>query len=348
MGIPRRWHPGGLTGYGAGTLEPVPVQPSPFASALRRLAAIGPYGDPAAIQYALAGALVQVLGAEQVHFAALSPGAELAPAVVFHADGRPPAPYRLTTGDAIRWVAANGRPTIVDAERAADGLGLELTTSFGLACAALLPFAVNGEARAVVVLGATAPRGWSDAEMEIAAALLDVAGVAAALAEVRANARLDPVTGVLNREALRIRIAEEVARATRSGADLACAAIGLDDLGSIAERHGRPVADALLRHVTGILAGQFRPTDQIARPGDAEFIVILPDAPSPHSDVVAERVARALRETTVSSADGDETLRVSVGLAQWRPGETGDALLARADGALRAAQSAGGDHLRNA
>lgn len=295
------------------------------------------------MQASVAGVLMEALRVEQVHV--IGP----AGAVAYRGLGQPAEPYEQTTGEAPAWVAANRRPAVVDAERAAAGLGTEMTGRFGLAGAALLPFDVSGELRAVVALGGSEPRAWSPAEIEVASALLDVAGLATALAEVRAHARFDPLTGALSGDALRARLAEEIARARRGRAPVACLLVGLDDLPALAARHGRPVADALLRHVAAVLEGQFRATDQVARAGDAEFAVVLPDAAPPQADMVAERVLRLLRETHISSEEeGEQPLRASMGLAEWRGPDGPDQLLARAEAALRQARAAGGDLLVHA
>jgi diguanylate cyclase (GGDEF)-like protein len=293
---------------------------------------------------ALAGALMEILGVEQVHVLALDRG----PSLVYGDPGLAPESYQPTGGEAPAWVAANGTPVVVDSDRAAAGLGPEMTGRYRLAGAALLPFSVGGELRAVVALGGQAARTWSPAEIELAGALLDVAGLAVALAEVAAGARVDRLTGVLNGEAFDARLAEEVARARRGHTALAVAMVALDDLPELAEHHGAPVAEAVLRHVAELLGGQFRATDQVGRVADGSFAVILPAAPSPQSDMIAERVLRLLLATRIGLPDGEEGLAVSVGLTEWRPAEAGPDLLARAFGALREAQASGGDRVVHA
>jgi diguanylate cyclase (GGDEF)-like protein len=301
-------------------------------SAIRRLAALGQSGDPAAVQEMLAALLLETPGVEQVHVLGLTGDAQ---AVAYRNGGTPPEIYRPTPGEAFAWVTANGRPIAVDAERAAAGLGPELSGHYGVAGALLLPFAVNGQPRAIVALGGAAPRTWAHAEIESAGALLDVAGLALAAAEVRSLARLDPLTGCLNAEAMRARLAEEIGRAARSETALAVVLYRIGGVSDIAERHGVPVADALLRHVAGLLRGQFRASDQVARLDETAFAVIVPDAPTPLSDMVARRALRLLGETRITTAAGDQELDVVMGLAGWRPPESADELLGRAAQAMR-------------
>ncbi len=307
-------------------------------AAIRRLAALGRAGDAAGARAALARGLMGGLRAEQVHVLSLEADRG---ATAYGGDAQVEA-YVRSSGEAPAWVAANGRPLIVDAERAAAGLGPEMSGRYGMRGALLLPLVVGDAPRAVVAVGGTEPRAWSPEDVEAAAALVDVAGLALALAERQAAARQDPMTGCLNAAGLHARLAEEVARALRNGSPLACLLFAVADLGEIAERHGPPVAEAVVRHVSAVLCGQFRATDQVARLRDDVFAVVLPDAPPPRADVAAQRALRLLGETRIATAAGEQELGVAMGIAEWKRPEDGPALLARAEAAL----AAGARHAR--
>ena len=82
----------------------------------------------------------------------------------------------------------------------------------------------------------------------------------------------------MNHRAMRRRLDEEIDRATRTGGQLSCLLIDLDDFKLVNDRHGHQAGDAMLRAVVQALVGEFRAFDRVARYGGDEFVVILPNA----------------------------------------------------------------------
>jgi diguanylate cyclase (GGDEF)-like protein len=113
--------------------------------------------------------------------------------------------------------------------------------------------------------------------------------------------------------------------------------IDLDDLRSSMTRWaGHPAGDAVLSAVAERLRACVRDGDTPARLGGDEFALLLPGA----SVADAQRVADRLREALAVPVDAGGALvqvRASVGIAGTR-GESGDALLRRADSAMYGAK----------
>ena len=86
--------------------------------------------------------------------------------------------------------------------------------------------------------------------------------------------------------------------------------------------------------------GALRRFDRIGRPSDRELLILLPGADGPRGEMVARRVLDRLRTIKVEAGGARRPLRVSVGLAAWREGSSGDELLART---RAAAQVSGGE-----
>jgi GGDEF domain-containing protein len=148
---------------------------------------------------------------------------------------------------------------------------------------------IGGEIEAVVVLVRRASLPYEEPALEQAEALVDQAATVLALARARAEAGTDPVAGCMNHRAMRLRLAEEVGRAQRSGGLLSCAIVDLDDFKLVNDRFGHPLGDTVVRRAAQALMGEFRAFDRVARYGGDEFVMILPSADLDSAAAAGER-----------------------------------------------------------
>jgi diguanylate cyclase (GGDEF)-like protein len=154
------------------------------------------------------------------------------------------------------------------------------------------------------------------------------------LGRLRDLARTDPLTGLANRRLWEERMAIELPRADRYARPLCIAVLDLDHFKAYNDRHGHHAGDALLHAAAATWQEALRASDLLARMGGDEFALLLPDC-----DLELGRgiVARLLGLTP----GADAGVGCSAGVVRWEPGETGAALLARADAALYEAKTAG-------
>ena len=158
---------------------------------------------------------------------------------------------------------------------------------------------------------------------------------------LRAQARTDGLTGLLNQQSCRERLEHEVAAADAAGRPLGLVAIDLDHFKSINDTHGHIEGDRTLQAVAKRLTSVVRATDVAARLGGEEFALILPGAGPAHSLETAERARAAIAEIGVGG-DGGRALTASAGIATF-PENCHDAgrLFELADAALYAAKKSG-------
>ncbi len=146
-------------------------------------------------------------------------------------------------------------------------------------------------------------------------------------AEWRA-AREDPLTGVGNRRALDERLAD----AATSGRPVAVVVIDVDKLKVVNDSHGHPSGDQLLRAVSGLVSGESRAEDLVARAGGDEFVVILDNPGERGPTELIDRVRRAAATLAVTGVEPwTAGLRLSIGYATTVDGTPVDQLLALAD-----------------
>jgi len=158
-----------------------------------------------------------------------------------------------------------------------------------------------------------------------------------------ALARLDPLTGLENRQALRRRLAEEITRSERFERPVSVLMLGIDDLAGINHAHGQTGGDQALAAVATMLSTQTRGIDQVARYGDSAFAAVLPETDVAGACVLAERLRRHVADHPVTLGNGAPVaLTVSIGVAAYPShAEAPDALFAAAGEALHRARQAG-------
>ena len=149
----------------------------------------------------------------------------------------------------------------------------------------------------------------------------------------------ETLTGLLTLSAFERRLDEEVERSRRHGRALTLAVIEVDTFRAICARHGRDVANDVLKALSDVLRDEMRSTDVAARASADEFLVMLPETSGGDSRMGFERILLKLEAT---SAGPLESVSVSVGLAGYRHGMSGEELHAAAGGALDRARALGG------
>ena len=148
-----------------------------------------------------------------------------------------------------------------------------------------------------------------------------------AAARDRRQACLDGLTGVYNREAGRLEMFRDLARASRTGQPVAVAFVDVDHLKAINDTHGHAAGDHALIAVADTLTAALRPYDLIIRYGGDEFLCTAQGI-----DVHAARLRFAhVNEILDRTVHG---VSVTAGVALLRPGESTEAVIARADADL--------------
>ena len=161
--------------------------------------------------------------------------------------------------------------------------------------------------------------------------------------EVYKLAALDQLTGLYNRRSGEQRLAEEISRAVRHERPLTVLLMDLDGLKQINDRLGHAAGDMVLKGFSERLQRAIRGSDLAVRLGGDEFMVLLPEC---RADEVRHVVAR-VEGLEVQYSVEKIPCRFSRGWTDYRPGETSEELLKRADEALYSNKRAGKQAAQN-
>lgn len=171
-----------------------------------------------------------------------------------------------------------------------------------------------------------------DGEQSVSRLRAELSVYQSRLDEVERVATQDPVTGVANRYKAERQIQLRIERSR----NLSIAIFDLDRFKQTNDRYGHPAGDALLKQFATELRGFFRSTDIVSRWGGDEFLVIVDCGPGEVQDRI-DPVRKWVYGDYTIQAEGKThrvTVQASVGVASWRPGETAEELIARADAAM--------------
>lgn len=180
----------------------------------------------------------------------------------------------------------------------------------------------------------------------------------AGIERIARRAERDHLTDSYNRQSILEMVGREKARADRSGESLCICLLDIDHFKDMNDRFGHQAGDRILaafaRRVRGAMrtmdvlnsGGLPAPAEQLGpagrsafgRVGGEEFIVLLPDTSLRGALRCAERVRKAVVRRPF---EGLHQVTVSIGIAEYRPGETVSDLIGRADQALYGAKHAG-------
>src|SRR6202161_3814437 len=126
----------------------------------------------------------------------------------------------------------------------------------------------------------------------------------------------DFLTGWHNRRYLQQRLKEELARAQRRGATIACLMIDIDKFKGINDAYGHLAGDNALKKVAHRIEAQIRSMDTAARFGGDELAILLPEATASDAASLAERIRDVIAAVPFAlNSQISRSLTVSVGVA---------------------------------
>lgn len=168
------------------------------------------------------------------------------------------------------------------------------------------------------------------------------------LEQLRQLATHDALTGLKNRREFERLLGDEWLRSQRFQRPFTLVVCDIDFFKKVNDTYGHPAGDAVLKHVAGLLKGQLRTVDHLARIGGEEFAIIMLETGRADAVMTIERLLVLLRESPCTLPDGSQQISVtlSAGLASVPDdANTQQGLFDAADKALYTAKRTGRNRL---
>jgi diguanylate cyclase len=162
------------------------------------------------------------------------------------------------------------------------------------------------------------------------------------LTVVRETARIDGLTGLLNRYAFDMALNELIKDAPAKKACLAM--LDIDNFKRVNDSFGHLVGDKVIRHVASLLKIRVPEHHQVARFGGEEIAVIMPETTLAEAFNLIDKTRAALDASRLKYKNDTidiGKITVSAGIASLHAPDSADSLIARADQALYLAKKTG-------
>jgi diguanylate cyclase (GGDEF)-like protein len=163
-----------------------------------------------------------------------------------------------------------------------------------------------------------------------------------ALNDAKKQLEIDPLTRLYNRKAMDEHLGRLTDISMFSGKPACLMMVDIDHFKSVNDTHGHLVGDAVLSGVAKAMIEMFpRKNDFIARYGGEEFSVILEEDDIEIAKVLGEKLRAMVEKNSFTYESKVITITVSIGIAEFIPGESANEFIERADQALYRAKHNG-------
>jgi diguanylate cyclase (GGDEF)-like protein len=154
-------------------------------------------------------------------------------------------------------------------------------------------------------------------------------------------ANTDPLTKLANRRLIKNILLQEMGRVNRYKKVFSIMIFDLDKFKAVNDNYGHRAGDAVLCSVSEIIKDILRTPDTCARWGGEEFLVLLPDTDLSGAAIVAERLRIGFENFRTSFEGLELSITISIGVAEFNPGDDIEECFKLADSNLYRAKNAG-------
>lgn len=181
-------------------------------------------------------------------------------------------------------------------------------------------------------------------ESNLAASTNEISSLRRNVEAIQKEAMSDPLTGISNRKSFDRAVTRLISDAKKDNKSLAVIMADVDHFKLFNDQWGHQTGDQVLRLVAEVMNANVKGQDMLARYGGEEFAILLPGTALENAHMLADRIRRAVESRRLKKRQSNEDLgliTMSMGVAEYKTGDTVATLVERADQSLYIAKSRG-------
>jgi diguanylate cyclase len=174
-------------------------------------------------------------------------------------------------------------------------------------------------------------------ENRLSEATIEVDTLRQKMVSLKAKAMTDALTGLVNRWGLEKLLLHEIRQSKETGKELSIIMADIDHFKKINDTYGHLVGDNVIKMFAATLTDFVKGRDLVVRYGGEEFLVVLPDTPLAGAVALSRKMKSFLENMKWKRKENGNPLgkiTLSFGVARYRPDESIEDLIRRADSAL--------------
>lgn len=156
--------------------------------------------------------------------------------------------------------------------------------------------------------------------------------------ELKRLATTDKLTGAYNRTKSEEIIGREIERAKRYNQPLSIIIFDIDRFKKVNDSYGHSAGDYVLKTMANIVRKNIRKIDYFVRWGGEEFMILSSETQLDKAHTLAERIRNIIESYKFENVG---KVTVSLGVTEFKEGDTGDSFIKRADDAMYEAKRKG-------
>jgi polar amino acid transport system substrate-binding protein len=153
----------------------------------------------------------------------------------------------------------------------------------------------------------------------------------------RRQAQEDALTGIYNRGSI-----ESILKKLLRKEDGSILFFDIDHFKKINDTYGHEKGDFVLKKLAKIIKDHIRESDIFGRWGGEEFVLILPNTPYEKALIVAEKIRKIVESSDFDGID----VTISVGVSEFRKGDSVKSVVKKADLAMYKAKEDGRNRVK--
>ena len=151
----------------------------------------------------------------------------------------------------------------------------------------------------------------------------------------------DALTGIANRRAFEIALADKLPGAVADFRPLTVAMVDIDRFKAVNDRYSHQVGDQVLKAVATLLASCVRERDVAARLAGDEFIMLFSDADAATAGEIVTRIQEAMATFYWGAIAPGLKVSLSIGLSEAAAGDTVESIVHRSDTSMYSEKARG-------